>query len=166
MIFSLVFVTIEVIDPEPALASGEFSCIDGDGRTYLFQSTWSSSTLTINRGINDDSGTFDTSVIESFSSWNSSHMTEGIDEVNSLSIQTDGSMYAILKIDSSANDLYLYKLNFNASGAGTTEFISSVDLGNGENNAASNYETTVSGTTHKYYTNFGNQSHTLLKSRL
>ena len=124
MIFSLAFVTIDVIDPEPALASGEFSCIDGDGRTYLFQSTWSGNTLTINRGINNDSGTFSTSVIESFSSWNASHETEGIDEVNSLSIQTDGSMYAILKIDSSANDLYLYKLNYNSSGAGSTEFIS------------------------------------------
>ena len=150
MIFSLVFVTIEVIDPEPAAASGEFSCIDADGRTYLFQSTWSGSTLTINRGINDDSGTFSTSVIESFSSWHSSHEAEGIEEVNSLSIQTDGSMYAILKIDSSANDLYLYKLNYNSSGAGSTEFISTVDLGTGENNAASNYETTDNGTTYKY----------------
>ena len=41
MIFTLAFVTIETINPEPAFASGEFSCIDSDGRTYIYQSTWS-----------------------------------------------------------------------------------------------------------------------------
>ena len=55
MIVSLAYVTIEKIDPEPAFAAGEFDCVDSDGRTYLYQSTWSSGTLTINRGINDDS---------------------------------------------------------------------------------------------------------------
>ena len=146
MVFSLVFVTIEIIDPQPAIASGEFDCIDSDGRTYLYQSTWSGNTLTINRGINNDSGVFSTSVIETFNSWDHNN----IDEVNSLSIQTDGSMYAILKKDNSNNDLYFYKLDYNSSGVGTANHISSVDLGTGENNAASNYETTVSGTTYKY----------------
>ena len=40
MIVSLAYVTIETIDPEPALAAGEF-CVDSDGRTYIYQSTWS-----------------------------------------------------------------------------------------------------------------------------
>ena len=39
MIVSLAYVTIEKIDPEPALASGEFDCVDSDGRTYIYQST-------------------------------------------------------------------------------------------------------------------------------
>ena len=60
MIVSLAYVTIEVVDPEPAFAVGEFSCIDSDGRTYIYQSTWSSGTLTITRGVNDDNGTFST----------------------------------------------------------------------------------------------------------
>ena len=58
MIVSLAYVTIEKIDPEPALAAGEFDCVDSDGRTYIYQSTYSGNTLTINRGVNNDSGTF------------------------------------------------------------------------------------------------------------
>ena len=90
MIVSLAYVTIEKVDPEPAFAAGEFDCVDSDGRTYIYQSTWTSSgdTLTINRGINNDSGTFSSSVIETFNSWDHNN----IDEVNALSIQTDGSM--------------------------------------------------------------------------
>ena len=145
MIVSLAYVTIEKIDPEPAFAVGEFNCVDSDGRTYVYQSTWSSGTLTINRGINNDSGNFSTSVIETFSSWDLGN----IEEVNSLSITTDGEMYAILK-RTNTSQVYLYKLNYNASGAGTTTRISSIDIGTGDNNAASNYEVDSGGTTYKY----------------
>ena len=145
MIVSLAYVTIEKIDPEPAFASGEFNCVDSDGRTYVYQSTWSSGTLTINRGINDDSGNFTTSVIETFSSWDLGN----IEEVNSLSITTDGEMYAILK-RTNTSQVYLYKLNYNASGDGSTTRISSIDIGTGDNNAASNYEVDSGGTTYKY----------------
>ena len=145
MIVSLAYVTIEKIDPEPAFAVGEFDCVDSDGRTYLYQSTWSSGTLTINRGINDDSGNFTSSVIETFDTWDLGN----IDEVNSLSITTDGEMYAILK-RTNTSQVYLYKLNYNASGDGTTTRISSIDIGTGDNNAASNYEVDSGGTTYKY----------------
>ena len=37
MIFTLAFVTIEKIDPEPAFATGEFDCVDSDGRTYIYE---------------------------------------------------------------------------------------------------------------------------------
>ena len=50
LIFSIAFATIETIDPEPVLASGEFTCLNSDGAQYVFQSTWSGGTLTINRG--------------------------------------------------------------------------------------------------------------------
>ena len=145
MIFTLVFVTIETINPEPAFASGEFDCVDSDGRTYLYQRTWSSGTLTITRGVNNDSGTFSTTTIETFSSWDLGN----IEEVNSLSITTDGEMYAILK-RTNTSQVYLYKLNYNASGAGTTTRISSIDIGTGDNNAASNYEVVSGGTPYKY----------------
>ena len=145
MIVSLAYVTIEVVDPEPAFAVGEFSCIDSDGRTYIYQSTWSSGTLTITRGVNDDNGTFSTTTIETFSSWDLGN----IEEVNSLSITTDGEMYAILK-RTNTSQVYLYKLNYNASGAGTTTRISSINIGTGDNNAASNYEVDSGGTTYKY----------------
>ena len=81
LIFSIAFATIETIDPEPVLASGEFDCTNTDGAGYVFQSTWSSGTLSILRGSNDSSSSFTTSTIETFSSW--SH--NKIDEVNSLS---------------------------------------------------------------------------------
>ena len=145
LIFTLVFVVIETIDSEPAFASGTFDCIDSDGRTYLYQSTWSSGTLTINRGVNNDSGNWSSSVIETFSSWDLGN----IEEVNSLSITTDGEMYAILK-RTNTSQVYLYKLNYNSSGAGTTTRISSIDIGTGDNNAASNYEVDSGGTTYKY----------------
>ena len=147
LIFSLAFVTIETIDPEPVLASGEFSCANDDGAGYVFQSTWSSGTLSILRGSNDTSSTFTTSTIETFSSW--SH--NKIDEVNSLSITKDGDMYAILK-RTNTSQVYFYKLNYNASGSGTATHISSVtnDLGTGDNNAATYYETESGGTTYKY----------------
>ena len=43
MIVSLAYVTIETVDPEPALATGEFDCVDSKGRAYVYQSTWSRS---------------------------------------------------------------------------------------------------------------------------
>ena len=60
MVLSLAYVTIETIDPEPALASGEFSCTNSDGAGYVFQSTWASGTLSILRGSNDSSSSFST----------------------------------------------------------------------------------------------------------
>ena len=57
-------------------------------------------------------------------------------------------MFAVLK--KSNGNAYLYKLNYNNSGAGTTSYISSVNLGSGDNNAASNYEVVSGGTTYKY----------------
>ena len=145
MIFTLAFVTIETVDPEPAFASGEFNCVDSDGRTYLYQSTWSGSTLTITRGVNNDNGTFSTTTIETFSSWDLGN----IEEVNSLSITTDGEMYAILK-RTNTTQTYLYKLMYNSGNGGTTTRISTIDIGTGDNNAASNYEVDSGGTTYKY----------------
>ena len=144
MLVSIAYTFIETVDPEPAFASGEFNCVDSDGRTYIYQSTWSSGTLTITRGINNDNGSFSTTTIETFSSWSHS----SIEEVNSLSITTDGEMFAVLK--RSNGTAYMYKLNYNASGAGTTTYLSSVNLGSGDNNAASNYEVDSGGTTYKY----------------
>ena len=147
LIFSIAFATIETIDPEPVLASGEFSCSNSDGAGYVFQSTWSNGTLSILRGSNNSSSSFSTSTIESFSSW--SHGS--IEEVNSLSITKDGDMYAILK-RTNTSQVYFYKLNYNASGSGTTTHISSVtsSLGTGDNNAATYYEYESGGTTYKY----------------
>ena len=84
LIFSIAFVTIETINPEPVLASGEFSCSNSDGAGYVFQSTYNKSTdvLSILRGSNNSNSSFSTSTIETFSSW--SHGS--IEEVNSLSI--------------------------------------------------------------------------------
>ena len=123
MLVSIAYTFIETVDPEPAFASGEFNCVDSDGRTYIYQSTWSSGTLTINRGINNDAGSFSTSVIETIGSWDLGN----IDEVNSLSITTDGEMFAILK-RSNENQVYLYKLNYNASGNGTTTRLSLIHI--------------------------------------
>ena len=60
-------------------------------------------------------------------------------------------MYAILK-RTNTSSIYFYKLNYNASGAGTTTHISSVssNLGTGDNNAATYYEYESGGTTYKY----------------
>ena len=139
LIFSIAFVTIETINPEPVLASGEFSCSNSDGAGYVFQSTYNKSTdvLSILRGSNNSNSSFSTSTIETFSSW--SHGS--IEEVNSLSITKDGDMYAILK-RTNTNQVYFYKLNYNASGSGTATHISSVtnNLGAGNNNAATYYE--------------------------
>ena len=45
MIVSLVYVTIETVDPEPAYATGEFTCFNNDGRAYAYQSVWDSCLL-------------------------------------------------------------------------------------------------------------------------
>ena len=55
-------------------------------------------------------------------------------------------MFAVLK--KSNGNAYLYKLNYNASGAGTASYISSVNLGSGDNNAGSNYEVDSGGSTY------------------
>ena len=54
-------------------------------------------------------------------------------------------MFALLKEND--NDVRFYKLNYN----GSAEHISSISFPDGDNNAASNYEVDVSGTTYKYY---------------
>ena len=66
LIFSIAFVTIETINPEPVLASGEFSCSNSDGAGYVFQSTYNKSTdvLSILRGSNNSNSSFSTSTIE------------------------------------------------------------------------------------------------------
>ena len=148
LIFSIAFATIETIDPEPVLASGEFACENSEGAAYVFQSYWvsSSNTLNILRGSNTggSNSSFSTTTIESFNSW--SHGS--IEEVNSLSMDKDGNMYAVMK-RTNTSQVYFYKLNYNASGSGTATYIN-INLGTGDNNAASYYETTVNGTTYKY----------------
>ena len=57
-------------------------------------------------------------------------------------------MYAILKQNN--NNTELYKLPFTSEGSTTTPTDMNVSLGSGDNNAASIFEKTVSGTTHKY----------------
>ena len=95
MIVSLAYVTIETIDPEPAEASGAFTCLNSAGKAYYFQSTWSSAnggTLKIIRaedGTNGDAS----SPIMTYTNWDHNN----ISEVNSLSMDSDGHMYAILK---------------------------------------------------------------------
>jgi len=148
MIVSLAYVTIEKIDPEPALATGNFDCVTSEGRAYLYQSTWSGSTLTINRGYLNDSGNFIVqNGYQAFTSWSQG----SISEVNSLSVTSDGEMYAILK-RTNTNTLYFYELEGTGSsgGTGTASYKSGVNIGSGDNNAATNYETTVGGTTYKY----------------
>ena len=43
MIVTLAFVTIETIDPEPALASTDFACFTSGGKAYAYQSVWNGS---------------------------------------------------------------------------------------------------------------------------
>ena len=150
MIFTLVFVTIETIEPEPALASGEFSCLTSSGKAYIYQSKWVSSgsgTLEIYRRDPEDSSQSSNSpdLIKSFPA--SVFQNHGsISEINSLSMDQDGNMYAVYKTTGSAG--YLYKLNYTSSGNGTADYLGYV--GSSDYNAASYYERTVSGQTYKY----------------
>ena len=43
MIFTLAFVTIETIDPEPVLATNDFACFTSGGKAYAYQSVWNGS---------------------------------------------------------------------------------------------------------------------------
>ena len=139
MLVSIAYTYIETVDPEPAYASGEFSCLNSGGKAYIFQSTFSGSTLTISRR---DTNSSSITTVETFSGW--SHGS--ISEVNSLSMDPDGNMYAVLKQNDS--DGYLYKLNYNSSGAGTVSYLGYV--GNSDYNSSTYYERTVSGSTYKY----------------
>ena len=69
LLFSLVFSLFSVLPEEPVYAAGEFDCNDSDGRGYAFQSTWSSSTLTITRGSNNSSNSWSTSTLQTYSSF-------------------------------------------------------------------------------------------------
>ena len=42
LIFTLAFVTIETIDPEPASATTDFACFTSGGKAYAYQSVWNS----------------------------------------------------------------------------------------------------------------------------
>ena len=139
MLVSISYTFIETVDPEPAYASGEFSCLNSGGKAYIFQSTFSGSTLTIKRR---DTNSSSITTIETFSGW--SHGS--ISEVNSLSMDPDGNMYAVLQQTDS--DGYLYKLNYNSSGAGTVSYLGYV--GNSDYNSSTYYERSVNGTTYKY----------------
>ena len=136
----MVFSLLSVLPEEPAYAAGEFDCNDSDGRGYAFQSTWSSGTLTITRGSNNSSNVWSTSTLQTYSSFDG---LGSIDEINSLSITKEGHMFAFLKQND--NDAYLIKLNSDGSVDNLGALPST-----GDNNAASYYETVVSGTTYRY----------------
>ena len=140
MLVSISYTFIETVDPEPAYASGEFSCLNSGGKAYIFQSTYSGSTLTIKR--RDTNLIINLQPLRRSVSW--SHGS--ISEVNSLSMDPDGNMYAVLKQNDS--DGYLYKLNYNSSGAGTVSYLGYV--GNSDYNSSTYYERTVGSTTYKY----------------
>ena len=135
MIVSLAYVTIETIDPEPALASGAFTCLNDDGKAYYFQSTWNSSNNTLEIIRAEDGTNGDASnPIMTYSNWGYNN----ISEVNSLSMDSDGHMYAVLKQNNNNTQLFI-KLNYNATSEGstTTPTDMNVTLGSGDNNAAS-----------------------------
>ena len=99
LIFSMVFVAIESVDPEPAFASGEFSCLSSDGKAYIFQSKWTGSSLVILRRDPSDSSQSSTTpdTVETFPS--SAFQNHGtISEINSLAMDKDGNMYAVYKL--------------------------------------------------------------------
>ena len=45
MLVSISYTFIETVDPEPAYASGEFSCLNSGGKAYIFQSTFGPSIM-------------------------------------------------------------------------------------------------------------------------
>ena len=95
MIVSLAYVTIETIDPEPAEASGAFSCYNSDGKAYYFQSTWSGSTLKIIRAESGTDGdASDSSNYIQYTGWAHGNIAE----VNSLSMTSDGHMLSLIHI--------------------------------------------------------------------
>ena len=109
MIFTLAFVTIETIDPEPALATNDFACFTSDGKAYAYQSVWNggSDQLEIYRweaGTSQSQGSSgNTTLVAYYEADNNNNFgylsgsPSNISEVNSLMMDRDGTAFALLK---------------------------------------------------------------------
>ena len=150
MIFTLAFVTIETIDPEPVLATNDFACFTSGGKAYAYQSVWNGSEdrLELYRweaGTGQSQGANGNTTLvatyEADSNNNFGYLSgspNNISEVNSLMMDRDGTAFALLK--QTDGDLFAFKLNAPSTegGEGTTTYINS--LTDGDNNAGTYYE--------------------------
>ena len=104
MIFTLAFVTIETIDPEPALAAS-WDCLDSNGRPIAFQTEYSSSNLIVHR-YNFSNGSSLGQTTFSGSGFN------GSGEINATFMDLDGNLYVQRKTSSSGSpDSRVYLVN-------------------------------------------------------
>ena len=104
MIVSLAYVTIEVVDPEPALAAS-WDCIDSNGRPIAFQTEYSSSNLIVHR-YNFSNGSSLGQTTFSGSGFN------GSGEINATFMDLEGNLYVQRKTSSSGNpDSRVYLVN-------------------------------------------------------
>ena len=109
MIVSLAYVTIETVDPEPALAAS-WDCLDDSGRPISFQTKYNSGNLeVITYNYSTDQETTTT-----FDGDDSSGYTgfDGSGEINAAFMDLDGNLYVQRKTSSSGNpDSRVYLVN-------------------------------------------------------
>jgi hypothetical protein len=123
LIFSLVFVTIESVDPEPALAAS-WDCLDSNGRPIAFQTKYSSSNLNVIR-YNFSTGS------ESTTTFSGSGFS-GSGEINASFMDLDGNLYVQRKKTTDSNSASrMYLVN----PTGSPTLISSNYTGTGLNAA-------------------------------
>ena len=92
MIFTLAFVTIETIDPEPAVAAS-WDCLDSSGRPIAFQTKYASGDLNVIRY------NFSTNT-ESTTTFSGSGFS-GSGEINASFMDLDGNLYVQRKTSNS-----------------------------------------------------------------
>ena len=100
LIFSLAFVTIETVDPEPVFAAS-WDCLDSNGRPIAFQTKYSSGSLEVKR-YNFSTNTEATTTFSSGFS--------GTGEINASFMDLDGNLYVQRKKNSdngAASNMYL-----------------------------------------------------------
>ena len=104
MIVSLAYVTIETVDPEPALAAS-WDCLDSNGRPIAFQTEYSGGDLIVHR-YNFSNGASLSQTTFSGSGFN------GSGEINATFMDLDGNLYVQRKTSSSGNpDSRVYLVN-------------------------------------------------------
>ena len=143
MIFTLAFVTIETIDPEPAFASSQLSCFNSDGNPIGYQTKFNSSSDKVEvYGWDSNSGNLISSSLSSGATFEYQDLPgSGSNEWNNSMMDNLGNLWMIRKDGNKNRSLYYMDATDSNSNNIADNDPSLIDSwSSADNNAASYFE--------------------------
>ena len=133
MIVSLAYVTIEVVDPEPAFASSQLTCFNSDGNPYGYQTKYVSASDKVEVYKWDSSTGVRTAELEY------QNLPGSADEWNNAMMDSNGNLWMIRK-DSNRTLYYMDATDSNSNGIADNDPDQVMQWSSGSNNAGTYFE--------------------------